>query len=280
MGRRDALAAAAERGVSADEPRRDERPGRPRAAPENPLVARGDGPIVPPPDMTRSPPLVVALDGPAGSGKSTVAKALAQALGWAHLDTGAMYRAVTWQAMQRQVALTDGAAVAALAAAAHVDVDPSTGRVTIDGADVTGPIRTQAVDAGVSVVAAIGRVRDVMRRHQRAFAARFGRIVAEGRDMGTRVFPDAVLKVFLVATVEERVRRRVAELTARGAGVDPETVRGALVERDRQDGSRDVDPLRPAADAVEVDTTGRTPAQVVAQILALVSSRVLPSETA
>jgi len=233
--------------------------------------------------MTRSrplvPPLVVCLDGPAGSGKSTVAKQLAQELGWAHLDTGAMYRAVTWQALQRRIPFTDGAAVAALAEVARVELDPASGRVTIDGDDVTAPIRTQGVDAGVSVVAAIGEVRTVMRRHQRAFSARFGKIVAEGRDMGTRVFPDAVLKVFLIATVEERARRRVAELRGKGAGVDPVAVRGALVERDRQDASRDVDPLRPADDAVEVDTTGRTPAQVVAQILALVTSRVLPSET-
>jgi cytidylate kinase len=230
--------------------------------------------------MTSPRPQVVALDGPAGSGKSTVAKQLAQRLGWAHLDTGAMYRAVTWQAMSRGIPPGNGAAVAALAEVAHIELDPATGRVTIDGADVTAPIRTQAVDAGVSVVAAIAEVRRVMRRHQRAFADRAGKIVAEGRDMGTRVFPDAVLKVFLVATVEERVRRRVAELRAKGAGVDPESVRKALVERDRQDASRDVDPLRPAPDAVEVDTTGRTPAQVVDQILALVTSRVLPSETA
>lgn len=230
--------------------------------------------------MTSPRPLVVALDGPAGSGKSTVAKELARRLGWAHLDTGAMYRAVTWQAMQRGIPPGDGAAVAALAEAAHIELDPGTGRVTIDGADVTAPIRTQAVDAGVSVVAAIAEVRRVMRRHQRAFATRVGRVVAEGRDMGTRVFPDALLKVFLVATVEERVRRRVAELRGKGAGVDPEAVRKALVERDRQDASRDEDPLRPAPDAVEVDTTGRTPAQVVDQILALVTSRVLPSETA
>lgn len=230
--------------------------------------------------MTSPRPQVVALDGPAGSGKSTVAKQLAQRLGWAHLDTGAMYRAVTWQAMQRGIPPGDGAAVAALAEAAHIELDPATGRVTIDGADVTAPIRTQAVDAGVSVVAAIAEVRRVMRRHQRAFATRVGRVVAEGRDMGTRVFPDAILKVFLVATVEERVRRRVAELRGKGAGVDPEAVRKALVERDRQDASRDEDPLRPAGDAVEVDTTGRTPAQVVDQILALVTSRVLPSETA
>lgn len=230
--------------------------------------------------MTSPRPLVVALDGPAGSGKSTVAKELARRLGWAHLDTGAMYRAVTWQAMQRGIPPGDGVAVAALAEAAHIELDPGTGRVTIDGADVTAPIRTQAVDAGVSVVAAIAEVRRVMRRHQRAFATRVGRVVAEGRDMGTRVFPDALLKVFLVATVEERVRRRVAELRGKGAGVDPEAVRKALVERDRQDASRDEDPLRPAPDAVEVDTTGRTPAQVVDQILALVTSRVLPSETA
>jgi cytidylate kinase len=234
----------------------------------------------------RRGPLVVAIDGPAGSGKSTVAKLLATALRWAHLDTGAMYRAVTWRAMQLGIPLDQGTALADLASRAQVQLDPGRGRVAIDGADVTEPIRTQAVDAGVSVVAALGAVRTVMRRHQREFATAFGRIVAEGRDMGTRVFPEAVVKVFLVATVDERVRRRVAELQAAarqgpgGGQVDPAAVRRALIERDRLDESRDVDPLRPAPDAVELDTTGLTPAQVVDTILALVRSRVLPSETA
>jgi cytidylate kinase len=181
-----------------------------------------------------------------------------------------MYRAVTWQAMQRGIPPGDGAAVAALAEAAHIELDPATGRVTIDGADVTAPIRTQVVDAGVSVVAAIAEVRRVMRRHQRAFATRVGRVVAEGRDMGTRVFPDAILKVFLVATVEERVRRRVAELRGKGAGVDPEAVRKALVERDRQDASRDRTPSGRRGRG-RVDTTGH-PGPSGGTDLALVTS--------
>lgn len=231
-----------------------------------------------PPSVPQDAPLVVAIDGPAGSGKSTVAKRLAAALGWAHLDSGAMYRAVTHRAMALRIALSDAKALADLAARAEVALDPDGGRVGIDAEDVTVAIRRPEIDAGVSVVAAHGPLREVMRRHQRGFAARFRRIVAEGRDMGTRVFPDAVVKVFLDATVAERARRRAGDLAARGSVTEEGAVRAAIEERDHLDQSREEDPLRPAEGAVVVDTTAATPDQVVARILALVRSRVPPSE--
>ena len=144
-------------------------------------------------------PLVVAIDGPAGSGKSTLAKRLADELGWAFLDTGAMYRAVTLAALERGQSLDDAAAMAALARALRIDLSAS-GTLRVDGADVTSRIRSAEVNAAVSGVAEIAEVRAVMRAHQRRFAQENRRIVAEGRDIGTNVFPDAAVKVFLVGS--------------------------------------------------------------------------------
>jgi cytidylate kinase len=232
--------------------------------------------------MTTSPPrprpVVVAIDGPAGSGKSTLAKALAKALGdgWRYLDTGAMYRAVTVVALRRGVPVADEPAVARLAKGLALHVDAATGRVTVDGDDLTDAIRTAEVNAAVSAVAANAAVREVMRAHQRRYAAEAGRVVAEGRDIGTAVFPDAAVKVFLDAAPDERVRRRVDETRAKGGTPDAEEVRRALLERDRLDATRAADPLARAGDAVHLDTTGLAPAQVVERVRALVLSRVPP----
>ena len=157
-----------------------------------------------------------------------------------------------------------------------IALDPTTGRVTIDGRDVTGLIRTAPVDAAVSDVAAFAAVRDVMVAHQRRFAAENGRIVAEGRDIGTVVFPHATLKVYLDASPEERARRRMEEKRGKDPTLDPRAVRDSLDLRDEKDTNRTVAPLREASDAVRVDTTGLGPDKVLGVVRELVLSRVPP----
>ncbi len=195
---------------------------------------------------------VVAIDGPAGSGKSTVARALAEALGWAFLDTGAMYRAVTVAALERGVDLTDGGAVAALARELSITTRP---RVTLEGRDVEEAIRTPEVNVAVSQVAAIPAVREAMVERQRSWAAAepTGTVV-EGRDITTVVFPEATVKVFLTASAEERARRRGEE------GAE------SLARRDAADEGRAASPLRQAPDALVIDTTGREIDDVVKEI--------------
>lgn len=202
---------------------------------------------------------VIAIDGPVGSGKSTVARALADALGWSFLDTGAMYRAVTVCALDDGLPLTDVAALAALAARTEID---ATGVVAVDGRDVTADLRRADVNAAVSVVAAIAEVRAAMVARQRDFAARqpHGTVV-EGRDITTVVFPDAEVKVFLTASLAERTRRRGDE--------DPASV----ARRDEMDAAREASPLRVAADATMIDTTDKAVDDVVKEILACLPPR-------
>lgn len=231
--------------------------------------------------MPPSPPLVVAIDGPAASGKGTTAKALAWALGdgWAYLDTGAMYRAVTVAALDAGIDLGDPASaarVSTIARGARVDLDPMTGGVSINGRDVTGVIRTQRVAKAVIVVAKIPEVRAVMKDLQRQFAERCGSIVAEGRDMTTVVFPTSFVKIYLDASLKERARRRYEEERKKGSGVTLEEIERSIAERDREDEERGLAPLVRAPDAVVVDTTGRTPAQVLEEVLGLVRSRIPP----
>ncbi len=195
---------------------------------------------------------VVAIDGPAGSGKSTLSKALAERLGLPRLDTGAMYRAVTWAALQRGVRPSAGAEVAAIARDVVLEVDD---RVRVDGTDVTGAIRGPEVSRAVSVVAANPEVRRHLVALQRRWAEDHGGGVVEGRDIGSVVFPDAVLKIFLTARAEERARRRHEE--------SPE----ALARRDRLDSSRQASPLRAAEGARVLDTTGRSVEDVVQEVL-------------
>ena len=205
-------------------------------------------------------PSTIAIDGPAASGKSTVGDLLAQRYGYLHIDTGVMYRAVTWAALERGIPVEDEAAVTAMATLLRIDVAPPTvsdGRkytVLADGVDVTWAIRRPDVDANVSAVSAYFGVREAMVHQQRRLAAG-GRVVMVGRDIGTVVLPDADLKIYLDASVSERARRRWLELQERGAEVDLEQVQASMRRRDTTDSQRDVSPLRAAGDAIVVDTT-------------------------
>jgi len=217
---------------------------------------------------------VIAIDGPAASGKSTVGKAVADRLGYLYFDTGAMYRAVTWLALESGVPVADEAQVTALAEAAEIDVRPAVqddGRqysVLVDGQDVTWAIREPAVADNVSQVSAYPGVRAAMVAQQRRLASR-GRMVMVGRDIGTVVLPDAPLKVYLDASAEERAQRRWLEEQARGGMRPYEAVLAEVRRRDQIDSTRAVAPLRPASDAVIVDSTALTIEQVVEQVLLL-----------
>lgn len=204
---------------------------------------------------------VIAIDGPAGSGKSTVARAVADRLGVAHLDTGAMYRAVTLAALTRDIDPADEQSVAALAGQVTISVGD---RVVLDGEDVTVPIRDERVAAVVSIVAANPGVRTALVRQQRAWADQHGGGVVEGRDIGTVVFPGADVKVYLTATEEERSRRRAAETPS----ADLAAVARDLARRDGLDSSRSESPLAAADDAVVIDTTGKSVAEIVEEVLA------------
>ena len=204
--------------------------------------------------------MIVAIDGPAGTGKSTVARALAERLGFRYLDTGAMYRALTWLAMQRSLDLSNAEGLAELARENPVLVTEED-RVWIAGTDVTSSIRETRVDRMVPVVARQHAVREVMRDRQRQLG-RDGDVVIEGRDIGTVVAPDAEVKVYLVADREERAKRRVAERPGIGADALATDIR----VRDSQDAER----MQPAEDAQEIDTTNSTVDEVVAQIESLV----------
>ncbi len=208
---------------------------------------------------TGSIPSVIAIDGPAAAGKTTLALALAQRLGYLYFDTGVMYRAVTLAALERQIDLQDHEAVTALAEALVIDVLPADGndhpyRVLLDGEDVTARLRTAAIDRSVSIPSAYVGVRQAMTRQQRRIAER-GSVVMVGRDIGTVVLPEAGLKLFLVASVEERARRRWEEACREGRADSYEDILADMRQRDERDTSRDVAPLRPADDAIVVDTT-------------------------
>ncbi|MFO0907217.1 MAG: (d)CMP kinase [Isosphaeraceae bacterium] len=198
---------------------------------------------------------VVTIDGPAGAGKSTVARRLAGRLGWAFLDTGAMYRAVTLAALRAGVDLEDGDGVGAVAE--RIEVLLPQGRVLLDGDDVTDTIRAADVTQGVRYVADSPRVRTRLVALQRANAAHAD-LVTEGRDQGTVVFPDALCKFFLTASPEVRAERRAAELAERGQTVDLAALIVDQTERDARDEARAIAPLRPASDAIVLDTTGLT----------------------
>jgi cytidylate kinase len=205
---------------------------------------------------------VIAIDGPAGAGKSTVAAALARALGWSYLDTGAMYRAVALAALRAGTDLDDGAAVARVARAAVIEVDDGT--VRLDGADVTDEIRSGRVTGAAPRVAALREVRDVLVERQRTIGERSD-VVMEGRDIGAQVVPDAALKVYLTASLDERARRRLDQTGTPDA--TREDVAAALARRDEIDASRAASPLARAPDAVVVDTTDLGVDDVVRRIL-------------
>ena len=206
---------------------------------------------------------VVAIDGPAGTGKSTVSKRLADRLGWRLLDTGAMYRAVTLAALRGGVDLEDDRALGDLTA--QLSVQLPAGRVLLDGEDVTASARGVEVTNATQYVADSPSVRRQLVAWQRAYATEDD-VIAEGRDQGTIVFPDAFRKFFLTASLEERARRRHAEFVARGEPITLEAVLRGLQERDARDASRAIAPMRPADDALVIDTTGLSLDQVVARI--------------
>jgi cytidylate kinase len=209
---------------------------------------------------------VVALDGPAGAGKSTVARAVAARLGVEYLDTGAMYRAVTFAVLRRGVSVTDTVEVARLATV--IDLDISTTSVVVDGVDATAAIRGREVTDAVSAVAANQAVRTVLVDRQRAWVAARGGGVVEGRDIATVVFPDAALKLFVTASPRVRAERRVAE-----TGGDVAEVEASIIERDRRDSTRESSPLLLAEDAIELDTSDLDIDEVVAEVVRLAEER-------
>lgn len=210
-------------------------------------------------------PLVIAIDGPAGAGKSTVGRALADRLELGYLDTGAMYRAMTYAAQQRGVIEGDLERVAQMAPNVDIQIDEH-GVVVVDGADATAAIRGREVTSGVSQIAANPAVRHVLVAQQRAWVARRGGGVVEGRDIGTVVFPDARLKLYITASPRVRAERRVREI-----GGDVDEVEASIIARDRFDSSRQHSPLSEADDAVVVDTTGMTIDEVVDHIAGMIT---------
>lgn len=209
---------------------------------------------------------VITIDGPAASGKGTIAMAVARALGFHYLDSGSLYRLVALQARGTGTALDDGPALARLAAA--LDVRFGDDALLLEGSDVTAAIRAEDMSAGASRVAVHAEVRRALHARQRAFATPPG-LVADGRDMGTVVFPEAGLKVFLTASVEERAKRRHKQLIAKGISITMDSLLRDIRERDARDQGRAAAPLVPAADAVLLDTTDLSIADAIARVLAL-----------
>ena len=219
-------------------------------------------------------PLNLAMDGPVGAGKSTVADAVANRLNILHLDTGAMYRAVGLAVLRQSVDMADEDAVGAVCDALVLDVKHENGgqRTILNGEDVTGLIRTEEVSMAASTVARYAHVRQCMVKLQQALAAKQDMLL-DGRDIGTKVLVNAAVKIYLTASPEERARRRFTELQRKGTGDTFEQVLEDLKRRDAQDMNRAVDPLRPAEDAVIVDTTGMSFDEVVDKIVGIVEAK-------
>lgn len=197
---------------------------------------------------------VVAIDGPSGSGKGTIAQALATELGWHFLDSGALYRILAYAAQRRGIDLDDAGRLAELGRNLPVEFSTNSSKILLDDVDISTEIRTESAGNAASRVAAIPAVREALLARQRAFRRPPG-LVADGRDMGTGVFPDAPLKLFLTASAEERARRRYNQLIGKGLSASLSTLAADIAERDRRDANRAVAPLRPADDAIVIDTT-------------------------
>ena len=220
---------------------------------------------------------VITVDGPSGSGKGTVCRLLADKLGWDVLDSGAIYRVLSLAALHHQIALNNEEALVPLAANLDVqflvDSDTNAGKVILEGEDVTTTIRNEDVGAAASKVAALPRVREALLRRQRAFRTENG-LIADGRDMGTVVFPDAPLKIYLTASAQERARRRYVELNERGLDVTLSGLLEDIQARDDRDMNREVAPLVPAEDAIELDTSELNAQQVFDKVMTLLDSAI------
>lgn len=220
--------------------------------------------------------MIIAIDGPAASGKSTVAKEVAKRFGFRYIDTGAMYRAVTWKALKEKIDITNKDTVAALARGAEIEIskiEDTHYKVTIDGEDVTEAIRAPKVSAAVSTVSKVPGVRTALVKKQRSYADIYPDLVLDGRDIGTVVFPNAEVKVFLKASPYERAKRRYRELKDKGHKVDLAAVERDIVTRDKIDSTRTTGPLVKAPDAQVIDTTDKTIGQVVQSVTNLIKSK-------
>lgn len=223
--------------------------------------------------------MIIAIDGPSGAGKSTVAKAVAKRMGFSCLDTGAMYRAVAWKAVREGVDLADNEALGSVASVydiefGHEKGNPVPSRILIDGIDVTDAIRTSEIDKAVSPVSAAAAVRKALVAQQRRIG-KSGNYVVEGRDIGTVVFPDAELKIFLTASDEERAHRRVRQNCDRGVGsMDYQEVLADLRRRDEYDSTRTASPLKPAEDAIMLDSTDNYIEDVIERVCDMAEERM------
>ncbi len=224
--------------------------------------------------------ITIAIDGPAASGKSTTAKLVAQKLGYLHIDTGAMYRALTLKALEKKLDVSDNEKIVSLAQTSTIRLEggnPTT-KVFLDGTDITDKIRTPQVNRSVSTVSSYQGVREVMVQEQQRIAVQGG-VVLEGRDIGTVVLPSAELKIFMIASVQERVKRRKKDLTLCGIEAEEKELIKEIEARDRKDSTRDISPLRKAADAIELDTSNLTIEEQVDFIVARAEQMIHAKET-
>ncbi len=218
--------------------------------------------------------MIIAIDGPAGAGKSTIARALARQLNYLYIDTGAMYRAVAWKVLQEKIELADALRIGQIAAEAVIELAGGVDdlRVRIDGHDITGEIRTPEISQAASIVSAIPAVRRALVARQQEMG-RIGNVVMEGRDIGTVVFPDADVKIFLDASAAARTERRFAEDLQKGAAASIEETRSGLASRDQRDSTRADSPLVQAADAVYIDTSDHTVDEVIERVMQIIEER-------
>ncbi|HHY73147.1 MAG TPA: (d)CMP kinase [Bacillus bacterium] len=216
----------------------------------------------------------VAIDGPAAAGKSTVAKRIAEKCSFIYIDTGAMYRALTYKALQNNVDLEDEKQLVDLLGSTHITLEAANqgGKVFIDGEDVTKEIRENDVTNHVSIVSKHPRIRKVMVRRQQQLAEEGG-VVMDGRDIGTHVLPDAEVKIFMIASVEERAKRRFSENLQKGIQTDLEKLKEEIILRDKLDSERTAAPLKKAEDAIEIDTTSLSIEQVIDKVIQIIEER-------